>query len=83
MDAESENGDILNDSIYRRNANIAERFNCEITVDGIKSINAAYMQQEAMAGDANYDVYFNYDVWITGAIQYLLPWEEALRQSRG
>ena len=76
MDAESENGDILNDSIYRRNANIAERFNCEITVDGIQSINAAYMQQEVMAGDANYDVYFNYDIWITGAIQYLLPWEE-------
>ncbi len=75
MDAETTTGDILEDAIYTRNRDIEERFNCKIIVEGANSINASDMQTVAMSGDTTYDVYFNYDIWITSALQYLLPWE--------
>ena len=34
------------------------------------------LQSETMAGDSNYDVWFMYDNWTLGAVEYLLPWEE-------
>ncbi len=76
MDAESLNGDILNDALYNRNKDIEERFNCTITIDAVDRIDSAAMQTVAMSGDAPYDVYFNYDVWLTGALDYLLEWEK-------
>ena len=76
LDAESETGDRLNDAIYKRNRNMEERFNCEINVTGKETINASDIQSEIMAGDSNYDVWFMYDNWTLGAVEYLLPWEE-------
>lgn len=76
LDAESETGDRLNDAIYKRNRNMEERFNCEINVTGKETINAGDIQSEIMAGDSNYDVWFMYDNWTLGAVEYLLPWEE-------
>ena len=76
LDAESETGDRLNDAIYKRNRNMEERFNCEINVTGKETINAGDIQSETMAGDSNYDVWFMYDNWTLGAVEYLLPWEE-------
>lgn len=76
LDAESETGDRLNDAIYKRNRNMEERFNCEINVTGKETITAGDIQSEIMAGDSNYDVWFMYDNWTLGAVEYLLPWEE-------
>ena len=76
LDAESETGDRLNDAIYKRNRNMEERFNCEINVTGKETITASDIQSEIMAGDSNYDVWFMYDNWTLGAVEYLLPWEE-------
>lgn len=76
LDAESETGDRLNDAIYKRNRNMEERFNCEINVTGKETISAGDIQSEIMAGDSNYDVWFMYDNWTLGAVEYLLPWEE-------
>ncbi len=76
MDAETTTGDILEDAIYTRNRDIEDRFNCKIIIEGVNSIGASDMQTVAMSGDTTYDVFFNYDIWVTAAMQYLLPWEE-------
>ncbi len=75
MDAETTTGDILEDAIYNRNRDVEERFNCKVIVEGVSSVGASDMQTVAMSGDTTFDVYFNYDIWVTAAMQYLLPWE--------
>lgn len=76
LDAETENGDLVNDAVYQRNRRVEERFNCTITVTGQKTINVSDIQSEVMAGDSNYDVWFSYDIWTLGAAQYLMDWNE-------
>ena len=76
LDVESETGDRLDDAIYKRNRNMEDRFNCKISVTGQKTIENKDIQTEVMAGDSNYDVWFMYDIWTLGSIEYLMPWEE-------
>ena len=76
LDVESETGDRLDDAIYRRNRDMEDRFNCKISVTGQKIIENKDIQTEVMAGDSNYDVWFMYDIWTLGSIEYLMPWEE-------
>ena len=76
LDAETENGDRLNDAVYQRNRRIEERFNCTINVTDQQRIESADIQQEVMAGDSNYDVWFSYDIWTLGVAQYLMDWNE-------
>lgn len=76
LDVESETGDRLDDAIYRRNRDMEDRFNCKISVTGQKTIENKDIQTEVMAGDSNYDVWFMYDIWTLGSIEYLMPWEE-------
>ena len=76
LEAESENGDLVNDAIYKRNRGIEERFNCTLAITGKDIINAEDIQREVMAGDSTYDVWFSYDIWALNAVEYLLPWND-------
>ena len=76
LDPESETGDRLNDAFYKRNRNMEERFNCKIKVDSKERIDQSDIQSEVMAGDSNYDVWFQYDISVLGSVEYLMPWEE-------
>ena len=75
LDVEEQDGDLFNDAIYDRNRTIEELFNCTITVESVKNIAAGDVQTEVMAGDSNYDIWYNYDIWVLDAIAYLMPWE--------
>lgn len=75
LDVESENGDLLNDAIYKHNRSIEDRFNCTISVAEQTKIETTTIQNEVMAGDSNYDLWLFYDVWALNVIEYLLPWE--------
>jgi len=59
LDADEETGDIINDSVYKRNLAIEEKYNVEITADYINHaelINTCV--KTVRAGDLPYDVYF-------------------------
>ncbi|MCQ2432013.1 MAG: hypothetical protein MJ175_05340 [Clostridia bacterium] len=75
LDAEAENGELLNDAIYARNRTIEERFNCNINIFEQEMVQASDVQKEVMAGDSTYDVWLTYDIWLLGCIQYLMPFE--------
>ena len=76
LEATEENGELLNDSIYRRNRSIEERFNCKLDITDQPNIDESTLQTAALAGDDGYDVWFAYDLRIVGAIQYLSSWNE-------
>ena len=76
LEATEENGDLVNDAIYKRNRGIEERFDCKININESDKINTADIQSEVMAGDSNYDVWFSYDLWTLGVAQYLMDWNE-------
>lgn len=76
LEATEENGDLVNDAIYRRNRSIEERFDCKININEVDRIGGNEIQAEVMAGDSNYDVWFSYDLWTLGAAQYLMDWNE-------
>lgn len=75
LEAEEQDGDLFNDAIYDRNRTIEELFNCKLIIDEVELINAGDVQKEVMAGDSNYDIWYNYDIWVLDAIAYLMPWE--------
>lgn len=52
---ESENGEVLNDAILRRNKNVEERF--DITLKESVNATSALVSQNVMAGDDPYDCY--------------------------
>ncbi len=76
LESEAENGDLVNDEIFRRNRRIEERFDCRITVNAMDQITTNDIQNEVMAGDSNYDVWFAYDPRVLDAIPYLMTWND-------
>jgi len=60
IDVEEENGDIVNDAIFKRNTTLEERYNVDI-VQSLQQDPAASLRQAVMAGDSIYDVTF---LWI-------------------
>ena len=76
LEAETENGDLVNDAIYKRNRGIEERFDCKININESDKITSSDIQNEVMAGDSNFDVWFSYDLWTLGVAQYLMDWNE-------
>ena len=62
-DAEEENGDILNDSVYRRNNSVMDRYNCTIVYDdkgGDWDKQIAAFRNAIMAGDHSYQLCINH-----------------------
>ncbi len=74
--AEEENGDILNDLVYRRNTQFEEMYNVKIQASGMDygSINQIAMKA-AQAGDNPYDLYMtNFTAYTLATGGYLIPW---------
>ena len=71
LEAEEQTGEILNDSIYNRTDVIQERFNAKIVTETRSQVGSDVISQLAMSGDTSYDLCMMYDLWITGAVQYL------------
>ena len=76
LDAKEENGELLNDSIYRRNRGIEERFNCKLDISDEPNIDENTLLTAALAGDDGYDLWFAYDLRIVGAAQVLTSWDD-------
>ena len=49
LEATEENGDLVNDAIYRRNRSIEERFDCKININEVDQIGGNEIQAEVMA----------------------------------
>ncbi len=77
LDMEAADGDLFNDAIYNRNRTIEELFNCTISVESSDDrLNATHVQQEVMAGDSTFDIWYVYDISILDMLQYLMPWDD-------
>ena len=75
LEVEEQDGDMFNDAIYDRNRTIEELFNCKLTIEEVRMIDTPMVQNEVMAGDSNYDVWYKYDIWVLNALEFLMPWE--------
>ena len=68
--ADEENGDLINDTIYKRNSYIEDRFNAKINVTGVSKV-ADVFKQEVLSGDNNYDIIFQYGINVLGNVDLL------------
>ena len=75
LEVKEQDGDMFNDAIYDRNRTIEELFNCKLTIEEVRMIDTPMVQNEVMAGDSNYDVWYKYDIWALNALEFLMPWE--------
>ena len=67
LDAEAENGEYLNDAIYKRNQYIEERFKCNLNItEAPWDDNAVNFRSIVMAGDNPYDIFFIYGNRVMG-----------------
>lgn len=67
LNAEAENGEYLNDAIFKRNQYIEERFRCELNItEAPWSDNASNFRSIVMAGDNPYDIFFIYGNRVMG-----------------
>ena len=67
LDAEAENGEYLNDAIYKRNQYIEERFKCNLNItEAHWDDNASNFRSIVMAGDNPYDIFFIYGNRVMG-----------------
>ncbi|MCQ2433557.1 MAG: hypothetical protein MJ175_13220, partial [Clostridia bacterium] len=60
LDADSENGDNINDAIYRRNSKIEEQYNCVITEEAVTDTHTDF-RKLMMSGEDLYDIVMAYD----------------------
>ena len=62
--AEAENGDLINDVVYRRNVAIEEKYNCKITMDSFsendESSSNKIVEKNVKAGDKSYDLHMTH-----------------------
>ena len=75
LDAEAEDGDLLNDAVYERNLYIKDRYKCDLNIVAVDSPNSM-VRQLAMAGDSTYDVVFMYDLDVLGNLDSIMPWDD-------
>jgi hypothetical protein len=54
--SEEENGDVMNDIVYKRNRNVADRFNCELSFVLTNDETAAPARTAILAGDDAFDL---------------------------
>lgn len=68
--AEEENGDLLNDAMYKRQSYIEDRFKCKLNVTEVDKV-ADIMAQSVLSGDNEYDIIFQYGINTLGNVEYL------------
>ena len=70
LDAEAENGELMNDAVYARNVDIEERYNCTLHFEEIGKVQDVFRSLVA-SGLSDYDFYMQYDLNILSNIDYL------------
>lgn len=68
--ADEENGDLINDAIYKRNMYIEDRFNCKLNIVGVKQVSSVF-KEVVLSGDEGYDIIMQYGLDVCGNIEYL------------
>ena len=69
LDAESENGDLVNDAIYKRNAAMKERFKCDLTITDDPDTSKNYASL-VLSGDNQYDIIMVYGIRAMGLVDH-------------
>ena len=75
LDAEAEDGDLLNDAVYERNLYIKDRYKCDINVTSVDNPDSM-VRPLAMAGDSTYDVVFMYDLSVLNHLDSIMAWND-------
>ena len=77
LDSDAENGELLNDAIFRRNRYIEDRFGCtlNITEDSYQN-NSTNFRSIVMSGDNPYDIYFLYGNTVIGNIDSIADFND-------
>ena len=75
LDAEAEDGDLLNDAVYERNLYIKDRYKCDINVTSVDNPDSM-VRPLAMAGDSTYDVVFMYDLSVLNHLDSIMEWND-------
>ncbi|MBQ7720008.1 MAG: extracellular solute-binding protein [Clostridia bacterium] len=75
VDVEGESGDVLDDSIYRRNAELQERFNFRLKVDNVDQVQAE-IGKIVSAGDNAYQIYEMNEGNLLAYLPYISGWED-------
>ena len=73
--AEEENGDIVNDALYRRRIEIEERFNCVLKTVEIADTTDSF-KKNVTAGDNTYQLYSIYDQNFGALLPYMADCNE-------
>ena len=67
--AEAENGDLINDVVYRRNVKIEDKYNCKITMDAYSENDEMatnkIVEKSVKAGDKSYDLHMSHMIYAT------------------
>ncbi|MCL2772241.1 MAG: hypothetical protein FWD71_02730 [Oscillospiraceae bacterium] len=69
--AEEENGDIVNDALYKRERQIEDRFNCSFKTNEVND-TTDYIKRNVSAGDNTYQLYSIYDQNFGVLVPYML-----------
>lgn len=75
LDAEEENGELINDEIYRRNVYIEDRFNCTLNFEGVTQTQEL-LPQIVASGSDEYDIIFMYGLRVLGNTDYLADFNQ-------
>lgn len=75
LEAEEQNGELVNDAIYDRNRKVEERFNCKINVSE-STVQPTEISQLVMSGDTTYDILLQRDCNVAKTATYLMDWNE-------
>lgn len=72
LDAEKENGDLINDAVFRRNTATEDRFNCKLnyTEEAYDKITSNY-KKIVTSGDGSYDIILELGTSVIGLIDYM------------
>ena len=70
LTADEENGDLINDAIYKRNIYIEDRFKCKLNIVGVPQV-ASIFKETVLSGDGAYDIIMQYGINVCGNIEYL------------
>ncbi len=70
LDTDEENGDLINDAIFKRNLAIEERFNCQLHVEEVDKTESVF-KSLVMSGDNTYDLIFQYGLYVLNNVDYM------------
>lgn len=75
LDIKEQDGEVLNEAIYKRNRAVEDRFNCAIEVTEFNDfqLGNTQIQKAVMSGDNEYDLWLPRDYYVVDSIPYLRP----------